>query len=336
MKIYLSISYLKSLQEIIDNTRNEKNKNLLRWVFCSRLEKFLTSLDVIYDISKDELYSLLEKSNSNCARTFTEQILFNLISLERPPKHRSINEIDNFNGYYFINDNNLCLLAKNRGVMALQPPKSEYFLFEKYSYANRRLKHNRDGKSMYTNFLQNRPPVNALIIVDKYLLYPSKKMTIDKKTDSIYAFVKYIMGDTSESFHLTMMFSNTQGNESVPRESIEKLKMKFANKNIELELIIYNNFKSTDRVFFTNYSTISMGHPFSEGITYITQNFLGNGHDRQEITEQYQDYLKDIYHIWQKRKSATDSPVENLNCEYLNDPFQNRIFDLLPQTQRVS
>jgi hypothetical protein len=322
MEIYLSHNYIENIYQILNRTEESKTIAPPKWLFFHKLERFLCSLPVLCDISEDEIFLLKENVKNQKSLTLKYLLLLKIISsgknfvqLKNP-----ILKIEKYSAYYFIDDTSLINDAQNLGVLSTNSSKFiDSNLFDNFTFTNRKIINNN-----YKSLRKYHTPANALIIRDKYLLKP-----VRQKIHNLSKFISYIIGDVKIKFHLTLIFSTNLRDNTVGMNEIDELISEFKNFNLLLEIIIDNELKSSDRICYTNYSTITIGHPFQDGITYISQNFLGYGSDSNEINIHYEDYKSDLKKLSSTIHKANQKDAGNYDCIYPMGFFRNRIFNII-------
>jgi hypothetical protein len=322
MEIYLSHNYLENIYQTLSNPAESISTTPVKWLFFHRLEKLLCSLPVLSDIPENEIFTLHENVKKQNVLSLKNLLLLKIISSENKfvQLKTPISEVNNYSAYYFIEDETIVNDTQFQGIIAVSSLKiSESMLFDNYIFTNRKIIDNN-----YRSLRKYHIPVNAIIIRDKYLIRP-----INQKLHNLSKFVSYIIGDLKIQFHLTLIFSTNLRDNQVEMKDIDELIAEFKKFNLLLEIIIDNEMKSSDRVCYTNYSTITIGHPFQDVTTYISQNFLGYGSDQAEINLQYEDYKSDL----KKLSSTIDKAHQKNDSNYISiypmGFFRNRIFRII-------
>jgi hypothetical protein len=322
MQIYLSNNYLENIDQLLSRSEKDKKIAPYKWLFFYKLENLLCSLPVLCDITEDEIFILKENIKKQNNLTLKYSLLLKIISSGNIFEllKSSISKVDNYSAYYFLDEKSLINDAQKQGVIAINSKKLfDYNLFDNYTYSNRKIIDNN-----YRLLRKYHIPANALLIRDKYLLKPVKQ-----KIHNLSKFISYIIGDVKLKFHLTLIFSTILRDNTVEINEIDELISEFKNFNLLLEIIIDNELKSSDRICYTNYSTITIGHPFQDGITYISQNFLGYGSDSNEINIHYEDYKSDLKKLSSTVHKANQKDAVNYDCIYPMGFFRNRIFNII-------
>ena len=168
-------------------------------------------------------------------------------------------------------------------------------------------------------------PCNSLIILDRYFLSNFNKKN-QKTKKSILSFLNKIISPKIEKyFELDIIFENPNNNALVTKLYHEILN-EFDNK---LSLHIYFPYgweaNKADRYMLTNYSVITIGHPFDRE-SFISSNFFPSKQNSQDVINAY-NYLKERIGFVKKIIEGTNEHTNDIVLKLKSDNFSHRIFN---------
>jgi hypothetical protein len=344
MEVYLSEDYLPVLENILNEKCNDLF-NIEKIYNIKSITKLITALPVFTDISFQKAKDLLENFNDQTNRNnIRSSLISSLINASNfyPINFNLTTEIPNYSGYYFISDQKLAFNAEQKGLAI----KNQNYKGEEY-YNKLTCAHVNLEDNDYSSLNERIPPCNAMVIYDRYLFTP-----FNKKFKNLKTFIEIFSKGLKIPFHLTLIFSSKNGlDELISSHDLIKCFSLLNQNNIQTQFIINNQNNedrlSSDRLIYTNYTTINIGHPFHKYRTVFNQNFLGSGYDEREIKKNYEMYKSDlsnfskIIELANKNYCYSFEMIEeriNKGCNLfsINPGFQNEFVNSLfnPKIQR--
>ena len=248
--------------------------------------------------------------------------------------------VDDFNGFYFITSENGQNVERHYGVLC----KGRDF----------------DGKDFYknateTNLQFSTPseikkcsiPSNAAIVLDPYLFKGKGKI------ENLIEVLRAVTNECFINYQVTIITSSLKQvykkdlGRSVWQREVQPYRIaegieKLSKAGFETQVFVLNQDskftnkygRKRDRKIYTNYTTISIGHPFEKDETYFSQQFLGGYNDEERIKTNYDRFRKEIQ-MWKNviyelpvKKDFDDFKDEQLIFTTKNkSEFINRLFD---------
>jgi hypothetical protein len=321
MKVYLNLAFIKALENIILQSPlklNDDNDVQIQNVLNVR--HLLQVLPIVIDAECNYHNRILP-----ILKCFKEEELSLLkIILKRNPTasfenlfcEDVNNKFKDNSGIYFVNDNGLKEVAEKTGITFCDGDylKNNY-LFKDYNLNIRPF----DG--CFNNVLNVVPPTNSMLIIDRYIF----DKPFDEKLNNLLVFItKFKQNCTQIPFHLSIIYSDQKG--TLPPQNVQIAFNKLSTlENIEVELILLKRNIPRDRVIYTNYSIIDIGHPFEttdiqNRKTVYNQMFIPQNNDFVKIKNKI-DGFKNILNDWKKTINGI------LKSDKMQtNPFKNRIF----------
>lgn len=327
MAVVVHYEFLKKLAEIKKSAYQKSDGKII-----SNLEKISTlfmALQVKPIILQEELEIIYNKKKNNENLKHHEQWMINL----HKQSMSSVSNLDLISNsdFYFLNSPKVENIEHKFGVIVKGLDFDGTDFYNKASHAiNLPLKN-------WSDFKDHLLPTNAILIIDPYIFGNPFKIKLKK----LKQFIGLIKSHIQEEYHITIITSthklkNKIWVEDITLETIEEALEEFKKEDIYVEIYAYNqdeifmkkHGKNRDREFFTNYSTITIGHPFDNTETKITQNFLGHSNDIKRIKTNYDNYQRDLKKWLNiindiKKIEATS----NLKLSWRTKKFSNRIFE---------
>lgn len=171
------------------------------------------------------------------------------------------------------------------------------------------------------------PPTNSLLILDKYIF----GRPYEQKLQNLLLLINLLRDRCRNiDFHLTIIYSVISGS---PRGICEEGNVQTAydeiikQKNIKVELIRIDNHRFRDRFIFTNYTLLSIGHPFENRVTTFLQSFIPSPSSTSPNDSELRSYNRYLYEI---REFIQSTCKKFPDYRLANDnKFTNRLFEHL-------
>jgi len=325
-EVYIDKDYFKFLDGLIysinkiDILSNDRS----RITILIQIINLLSTLNINTNLSYEEVDSI---RNRNIDDSITDRFLFMAMKDEtnRLKIGKDLTQIKDFNAFYFLNSSYKNISKTKNGVALLNEHfKGDEFYgqcnIENYTFSG-------DVNELKTLI----PPTNAMIICDNYFFENYKK-----RKKSISDFVKlFKAGVSSIPFELTI-FSKLEDKRNIIVDAMKEI-CEIGNMQIQI-FEAGRDQKYRDRKIYTNYTSISIGHPFDSKETYFTQNFLAVDNDRQRIREI--NFKKFIMHLMElkslvnsSRSFLITSNGERELIKYETNDFTNRLFGMIPPSE---
>jgi hypothetical protein len=163
-------------------------------------------------------------------------------------------------------------------------------------------------------------PCNSLVILDCYFF-----TDFAKKKKNFFDFLHKIIPQKIElQFELDIIVDNPQ-NSLLVSSIYNEILIEFSNK---LSLHIYLPFKLknkvSDRYILTNYSVITIGHPFDRN-SHISSNFFPSNQNKEAVINSYNN-LKERISFVKKIIDQTPDDFLSTRCKLKSDNSYHRIF----------
>jgi hypothetical protein len=165
-------------------------------------------------------------------------------------------------------------------------------------------------------------PCRSLLIIDKYLFEDTKNYS--NKIGSLIDFLNsFISAELEMPFEIDILTQNIENNKMVK----SKMEQIIGNVVFPLSLHIYapKYLKEADRIFLTNYSIFSFGHPFDRN-THVSCSFFPSCESSALIIESFSSRVKKLDFA----KNTIDSTPEKYGmyeAKWKNDELMHRIFE---------
>jgi hypothetical protein len=143
---------------------------------------------------------------------------------------------------------------------------------------------------------------NSMIIIDPYFFHGPKKMV-----NVISAIKRLIPENLKLKFHLTIIAKNPENNGLI-RSSMQKLLDSLGGKDkFFIEVYAPRSLSDADRYILTNYSTISIGHPFDRMTSISSNCFIS-----QDSTEK----IKASFRMWKSKIDFVKKVIKDTPNSY--------------------
>ncbi len=313
MENYISQDYFSKIEELLISAKEDiltgKATNL------TALFQLLSALPLNINLNDLDIKKFAKSLMGNKAYTsFKDLIILNALKNQQLKSYKSEPfDIQNLSAFYFLNINNGLEIAQSYGIAC----KGLDFNGEEF-YDNCTIT-DEPIADTWEPVVKSVPPVNAMLIIDKYIF----DNPFDKKIQSLIQFIKLYKGNLQIPFHLTILFSLNQGNQNLTDKAFLLLS---EIGNIKVQLYADHNLPSSDRLIFTNYTSGSIGHPFDGRETRFSQNYLGRENSIERIRNNYRNYRKDLIKWNSIVKNIPDS-FGVTKSKWETSSFTNRIFE---------
>lgn len=253
-------------------------------------------------------------------KSFKDYILKNAVK-NNQLKEKCISGSDinfeNLSAYYFLDNDNANNFSKHNGIVCKGPS------FKCDSFYNDCTITDLPISDSWDPIQAHIPPVNAMLIIDKYIFSP-----LEKKLSNLISFIKLYKNKLDIPFHLSILFSSEiKGKTNCTPSQIQKAFDEIQNiGNIEVRLYSDNNISTHDRLIFTNYTSGNIGIPFDNRDTRFTQNFIGVESSHEKIIKNYFNYKEDILKF-QSYLSKIPKQMGSLKSIWETSTFSNRLFE---------
>lgn len=317
MEVFITDKYLNRLEVLF---RTAQPDQLLdgKLTGLQSIRRLLLSLPLNTDLSVEDVTAIVKSSSGEKGYDSHKSIYIKQAVKNQCLNKRSFSETDNiFNhsAFYFKSTCITAELSNSHGVAGKGGDFTGDSFYEDCSITN---------LSIDANWLPQEfqvPPVNAMILTDPYIFGDP----FDFKLQRLNNFIRCFNRPRQLPFHLTIVFAadkggKTQGTPVQVEKAFETLK---GNGNIEVQLIACN--KDHDRLLYTNYTSGSIGNPFSRRNTVYNQNFLGSGKP-DIIKHNYYNYKTELSKLYTEIKN-TPSKIGLLQTRWETSYFTNRIFN---------
>ena len=313
MEIYISKAYFSKLDDIWHSPsvsiHDRKNANMVA------ISNLLCALPIYTDVSVEEIQAIyLKNSGNKNFNSFLSAVIMQAIKSNHLYEYSFEKELIDFNNlsaYYFIHMQNLNSSEKDNGIICKGSEFNGEKFYEHCAVTDLPIKN-------LERIRDSIPPTNSMLIVDKYVFEQENKLF------HLIEFIKLYKGELKIPFHLTILFSKTDDSKRI-QKSFNELK---EIGNIEIQLYYGDKVPHRDRVIFTNYCSINIGHPFEENMTWFNQKFIGLGNSSNSVKEQYNDYYSDL-RFYKKYIDCIPTKMGMQMRIWETTKFSNRIFDFM-------
>lgn len=307
MNVYIEADYFDIISKVFEREKHfvESNKiNNIKVIY----QMFL-ALNVYTTIRNNDIIKYIKNESGNKNYSSIKDLIISRgIKNQTLRTIKEINEIDDYNGFYFTKKT----LNNTFNVVS----KDAEFSFDNF-YDNC----NQNGFQFNGNIKQIAkftPPANAMIIVDPYIF---ETPFLEKKRLLIEFIMLHKKKTTAIPFQLTILTKSGNNNINSAFADLSTI------ENIEIEIINFNRL-GRDRYILSNYSYTNIQHPFELRETHFNQNFLAHEYDARKIIMNYSQFQKNIKKI--KNKIAPQpNQTGTIIRKWSNVDFTNRLFNLI-------
>ncbi|MBK8329320.1 MAG: hypothetical protein IPL09_07590 [Bacteroidetes bacterium] len=307
MNVYIDAEYFEVLEKQYEAEKGNfisTSANNLRAVF-----NLLTALNMHTTISHNELvkYAKGLAGNKNYS-SLKDVIISQSINRQKLNRISSIEKVVDYNGFYFVKNK----FPEANNVIV----KDETFDFKSF-YENCTV-----PVYSYTGDIaelkQFIPPANAMIISDPYIFDEPSDVKIGKVRD----FLNLTKAECRDIPFQLSILTRTENINQV-RRGFEELQQI---DNLEIQIITLSRREcERDRNMFTNYTAITIPHPFENNRTTFNQNFLAVENDVLRISTNYISYKNQLNEI-ESKINTTPEYIGVVQHRWENAKFTNRLF----------
>jgi hypothetical protein len=332
MDIILSQIFLDKLSEFRKNAFTNEDESMI--LLSSKIIRFLNSkLNIVTNIDQVEVKNCYSNNiGTKEFKTIKDSIIHKLI--KNGYAYNDLKEISKVDCKSFLFTDNSCSTNIDDGIIEVNfdKQKEEFYLNSIVTQ--------RTFKNEYEELEKYVPICNSMLYIDPYIL-EGKKEDRKIKNENFIKFLKaFIKPLQNVNFHLTIISKLGQYDRNkkefvvVNEQNIKDLLFALQKiNNLEYELFLAENLfygsdfqdRYRDRVFFTNYTKGSFGHPNDGKTTYFNQNFMAISTD---VDKDYNDYLKELK-VWLNFINKIPATKNNTKTKYGNLKEQNRLFKSL-------
>ncbi|MDP1765126.1 MAG: hypothetical protein Q8L07_14695 [Sediminibacterium sp.] len=300
----------------------ENNENRLIRKSFDRMYDLLCIASLNISLSQNSINNF-DNINGNKPDSYKEWIIFNAIKNSRII-NLSIKEFKFVNSCYFtdIEFSKTLKLSEQRGVMIIGQPCCETPFFLEHSFsaidANDTLL---PGIALCSHIC------SGMIIIDKYLFKdtPNKSQKI---VNLISVLERFVNKTLLLPFELDIIIENPESNTLLNTKYMQILNA-FGSDKISLHLYAPRKLNGIgdDRYLVTNYSVITVGHPFDRG-SYISCNFYPSHDNKEAIKTGYKTWRTKIEFTKKIIKDHPKKPYGYIENRIVSDDTNHSIFNL--------
>lgn len=320
MENYVSKEFFPKLEELFNTAAKDILSEEITNVKV--LFNLLNALPLNIHLNDLELSSIDESFKKGTPyQSFEDRIIRNAIKKNQLNLCEPIaleNELKNLSAFYFLNTEDADKKSKRNGIICKGINYNGDEFYDDCTVADLPIKDN------WEPIKDLIPPVNAMVIIDKYLFAGSFR----SKLDSLVKFVTLHKAELEIPFHLTILFSseNKKQINCTPNQVKQAFDTLLQINNLEVQLFSDNFIQRHDRLIFTNYTSCNIGIPFDGQHTRFSQNFLGRENRQSKVTENYQNYKTDITY-WRNFIAKMPPAMGATKTKWESSVFTNRIFN---------
>jgi hypothetical protein len=332
MDIILSKIFLDKLSWFTKKAFENQNEDMI--LFSSKITRFLNSnIKIVTNFNEEEIISNYSLNIGNKKfKTIKDSIIHKLIKNGYAYDDlKCISEVD-CKSFLFID--NTCIAKIDDGIIEVNfdQHKQEFYLNSILTQ--------RTFKNEYEEIKKYIPTCNSLLYIDPYIVEGNEDVRRVKNENFIKLLKSFIKPGLNVKFHLTILSKLGQWDHKtkkfniIQEQNIEDLILNIQKlDNLEFELYLAENLyygsdirnRYRDRVFYTNYTKGSFGHPNDGKTTYFNQNFMAISTD---INRDYDDYLMELK-TWSSFIKKIPDTIFNTKTKYGNLILLNRLFETL-------
>ncbi len=317
MECYVSQNYFPKLEELLISATQDilsgKASNLN--VIFQLLSALTLNIDIKDLDIKKYAKSLVGNKEYN---SFKDRIISNAIKNHRLKTCNFENwesKINNLSAFYFMNSEQTEGFSKTNGVVCKGNEYNGESFYEDCTVANLPI------KGDWAPIINSIPPVNAMLIIDRYIF--GNPFLI--KLESLHDFIKVYKNNLEIPFHLSILFSrNIDKKRNIITPSPGEIQNAFDNLSQinNLEIRFYDSkipIPIDDRLIYTNYTSGNIGHPWVKKETRFTQDFLGGEISSEKIRRNYEIYREELLR-WNSFLNKANHEI------WETSKFNNRLF----------
>jgi len=313
MENYISQDYFSKIEELFISAKQDiLSGNVTN---LTALFQLLSALPLNINLNDLDIKKFAKSLLGNKAYTsFKDLIIINALKNQQLKSYKSETfDIKNLSAFYFLNINNGHEIAQTHGIACKGLDFNGEEFYDNCTITDEPITDN------WEPIAKSVPPVNALLVIDKYIFdYP-----FEKKIKSLIEFIKLYKGNLQIPFHLTVLFALNHGDQNLIKKAFQLLS---EIGNIEVQLYADHNLPSSDRLIFTNYTSGNIGHPFDGRDTRFSQNFLGRDNNVERIRNNYKNYKRDLIK-WNSVINNIPGSFGVMQSKWETSTFTNRLFE---------
>jgi hypothetical protein len=314
---YISQNYFERIEELLidakDDILTSKASNL------NILFRLLSALPLSTNIEEQEIKKYAKGIFGNKVYTsFKDRIISNAIKNHRLDICKTPENVGNHSAFYFFNNEEGTQISYSSGVAIKDRTYDGLDFFDNCTVANLPI------ETDWQVIADSIPPCNAMLIIDKYIFgHP-----FEEKLSSLKSFIEIYKADIEIKFHLTIIFSQENNRTTIctPAQIETAFNELRSINGVELQLFSDNNIPTRDRLFFTNYCSGNIGHPFDGGLTQFNQHFLGREQREDKIRRNYKTYKKNLS-FWYSFIQKIPEKIGEIRTKWVSSDFTNRLFE---------
>lgn len=307
MNVYIDAEYFNIIEEQYEAQKGNfiyDTPDNLRSIF-----NLLTELKMHTTIPNNEINKYVEGLAGNKNYTSLKDVIIaRSINKNQLNTVSSIDTVNDYNAFYFVKNK----FSESNNVIV----KDKTFDFQSF-YENCTIQINPFFGSI-SELQKFLPPANAMIISDPYIFDEPHEIKIAK----VCEFVNLLISNcTNIPFQLSIL-TRTDNINKVRRGFEELRKI----DNLEIQIVTLGKREcERDRNIFTNYTSITWGHPFENKKTYFNQNFLAVENDALRISMNYTANKSQLDEML-KKINNTPEYIGLVQHKWQNAKFTNRLF----------
>lgn len=305
----------------VDGTNEDKNQSLYR------IRDLLLSSNIYTDLKVEELakyHTMPEGSYQKMVDFIFHKIIKDVTYTENSRKlisNKQQKDCKESNFCYFTNNNfeDCENQTKMSGKIILGNDFLNYPFFLKQTFAAELT------NEQIIQVEKIKHPCSSLIIIDKYLFEDTPKR--QPKIPNLIHFLKHLIpAGLSIPFELDIFIKNPENNAKV-ESKFNQILAAFPNK-LSLHIYAPKTVNHRDRCLITNYSVITIGHPFDDDQTSISCNFYPSNTNRQTIDAAYKTWLNNLTDA-NNLKNKTPEKYGYIKSIWPSDGKAHSIFSLV-------
>ena len=313
---YISNDYFNKIEELLIDAKEDiltnKASNL------NMLFRLLSALPVSTNIKEQEVKKYAKEIFGNKKYTsFKDRIISNAIKNHRLEICGNPENVGNHSAFYFFNNEEGAQVSYSKGVAIKDRNYDGSDFFSSCTVADLPIENN------WQAIADSIPPCNSMLIIDKYIFgHP-----FEEKLRSLKSFVGIYKADIEIKFHLTIIFSQENNRTTIctPAQIETAFNELRLINNVELQLFSDNNIPTRDRLFFTNYCSGNIGHPYDGDLTRFNQLFLGREEKEEKIRRNYKTYKENL-NFWHSFIQRIPDRIGQIRTRWVSSDFTNRLF----------
>jgi hypothetical protein len=327
--IYPNVFIEKKFWQILEEERTKINfsnpfdfdtENTAKRNSFERILALIRGSNIITDeFISDSDFKQINKLNDNAKSIVIKEIIKSTVFVNgrKISDGKNINAFEDLTDISFLSGDEISICIKNsmeNGHIHIGKEflKQEFFLNNSFPVEQTQKDLSKLDKLFH--------PCNSLVIIDPYLF-----TSFDKKKPYLFAFLKKIIPETlKKTFELDIIVKNKDRYNEVSYARNQIL-AEFNNISLHIYHTKELNDNESDRYLITNYSLISVGHPFDRE-SNISSNFFPSNSNENLVIQSYNTRFKKLEFI-KKIIDKTPNELIGNKCILMNDNKKHRIFN---------